>query len=1061
MSGNGQLDPPSPRAILRAERNDRDTSTEGPGERRFVTVLCYDLVGSTALMVQSDVEDFQELMLAFQRSAIKAVASRGGSVKELGDGGLALFPHGNDARDVASLAIHAGLEIVDTCINIGRKKGRPDMRVRVGIATSIALVRRGQQTLTPDNVTAIALAKATRLQGMAEPNTVLVSQQTRGLARRSHAFRFQGVRQMKGLAEPEQIWRALPHRRGVGRFYAFGRLNIPLVGRAAELQTIADCWRAAVAGQGCILLIQGEAGIGKSRLLHEVRRMTRLERNRMLLFQCSPGGSRSTLQPLLQSFPSVIGEGAGKLTTAAVANLFGHHGIQDPDVINVFSFLLGTNDFDDQTLREASPEVVYERTGRAVRRALELLCADGPVVLAAEDIHWIDPTSQYLLLELARTVHRYPAVLALTTRAEAPGELLQLPRVEQISLTRLDPDETRSAIAALWGRSEPSEAELPDLINRITGGVPLFIEEICQWMVENAWFTTSQLANAVSPGATSVLESVLNARIEPLGSAKDVIRAAAVVGSQFDLKLLKELVPDLDEEEILLALDRLSEVGFLVRARSQDGAFYSFRHALIQETIYNASLRKTREAYHSRLFSALDRNRDIASWFSTATIADHAERAGLIKEAIRYLIVAGKDSSARSAMVEARHLLEHALNLCDRIDEPGQRDAMKLSGLAALGPVLISTEGPGSPTARNLYESAVEIARRRPVSERATWFAVYWGWWFTGADVDNKRAQAILSELKDVDDPEVQLQIRHCIWAIDFYLGQHGSCIAAVDAGLTLYEVGRGGENFTLYGGHDAKVCGLSHKGLSEWLTGRATSALRSVSQARQWALHTGHVGSIAHAYYNEAMLYCYRRDYPALMSIVKELRPLTEQYRLRSLAAAMEIFEGWCEGNAGHLDRGQEMIRKGLETHAELQTPEDYPVYCSMMAELWSQTGKSAEGLALLSSAAANAEQSGHHYWLAELHNRRARLLAQEGAGSEAVVAALSQSLETASRQNAIPLLLDAYDTLEKLALSPEIASRYRSLVELARSRLEPGEALIVNPERSGWRSPAGRAIE
>ncbi len=302
--------------------------------------------------------------------------------------------------------------------------------------------------------------------------------------------------------------------------------------------------------------------------------------------------------------------------------------------------------------------------------------------------------------------------------------------------------------------------------------------------------------------------------------------------------------------------------------------------------------------------------------------------------------------------------------------------------------------------------------------------------------------------MKDVEDSEVQLQIRHCIWAVDFYLGRHESCLAATDAGLPLYDPGRGREGLTLYGGHDAKVCGLSHRGLSLWFVGRPASAIRAVAEAKEWAKRTGHAGSIAHAYYNEVMLQCYRRDFDALRSVLVDMRRLTEEHRLRSLAAATEIFEGWAEGNAGRLDQGKEMIKRGLAVHAELQTPEDYPVYCGMLAELLALTGDFAAGLELLSAAEGEAEKAGHRYWLAALHHRRARLLYEEGAGDETVCEALVKSLDIASGQNAVPLLLDAYDTLLHLNLSPDIESRYRGRAERAREMLEPGAPLVVHPE-------------
>ncbi len=660
------------------------------------------------------------------------------------------------------------------------------------------------------------------------------------------------------------------------------------------------------------------------------------------------------------------------------------------------------------------------------------------------------------MIEAARFVENYPLLLVLTTRPEVADEFLQIANLRRMQLKRLGADECRTAIAAIWPESRASELpKLLDVVDRITAGVPLFIEEICHWVAENAGLSAEHLAKAISPDGPSLLESVLDARLKPLGPARGVARAAAVVGFRSNLALLHELVPELQEAELVDAVERLIEAGLLVRVRSPGEMLFAFRHALIQETIYNAFLRKQRQALHGRLVAALERSREIAAWIGTDALADHAERAGLIEKAISHFVTAGKDSSARSAMAEARHLLERAVELCGRVAEPNSRDALKLSALAALGPVLTSTEGPGSEPARNLYDEGVEIARRRPASERAALFPIYWGWWFTGADVDNDRAHAILEELKDVRDPEVQLQIRHCIWAVDFYLARHESCLSAIDAGLPLYSADRGRANTALFGGHDARVCGLAHRSLSLWLTGHAASALRSMSEARDWAQQSGHVSSIAHACINQAMLSRFRRDFDGLPSIIAEIRQLAEQHRIGLLAATMEIFEGWVVGNAGELDRGKEMIERGLATHAELQTPDDHPVYCEMLAELMERSGEFSAGLALLASAEEKAEKSGHRFWLAELNRRRARLLYAERAGDEDVGAAIAKSLKIASEQNAAPLLIAAYDTLLCMDVRPEIAALYRDEVELARSRLQPGEELILYPEAPVERRP------
>ena len=1046
---------PAPETPAGLPRAAGDQVNEVGHERRVLTALCYDLVGSTDLLRRLDIEDFQELLSAFQQAAKQAVASCSGRVEvEIGDGGFALFPTIVDVRDAASLAIRAGLEIVEACRRVGKEKGRRDLHVRVGIATSMTLVQAGKAD-QPANVTGAAFAMAMRLQAIAEPDTVCVSTETRNLARRSHVFSFRGAHELKGFATPEPVWRALRHKREVDRFFAFRRLATPFVGRADELRVVAEAWSNAVAGKGSVVFIEGEAGIGKSRLVYEVRRAARLQRVKLLLFQCLPGGARSTLHPLLQNMQGDWAGGAGSLTFSLVAEEFGRLGIHDPDVVDVFCFLLGVEGR-NPGLKDADPETIREKANFAVRRGLEAMCASGPLVLVVEDIHWIDPTSRQLLMEAARFVQRCPILLIVTSRPGSSG-WQEIAGQRSISLRRLDPQETRTAITAMWPATGSSTLpELLDVMERVTGGVPLFIEEVCQWVAENSASATDRLAQTASPSQASIFESVLDSRLEPLGPAREVARAGAVAGNRFNLPLLRELLPGFDDDSIGNALHALNEAGFLTRVRAPGVRAYAFRHALIQETIYNALLRRKRQAFHRRLFAAVDGNRELASWMRTDEIAEHAERAGLLDKAIELFVAAGKESYARSAMVEARHLLEHALALCEEIDGPGEQDILRLTAMAALGPILTAAEGPNSAPARKLYEDGVEIARRRPATERARWFPIYWGWWFTDTVLNGERAQAVLSDLKDVEDPEVQLQARHCVWAIDFYLGRHESCIEAVDAGLALYGTGGDRDNVTLFGGHDARVCGLAHKGLSQWFLGRAASAVRSLSEARRWAQQTGHVGSIAHVYINEAMLHCYRRDFSALRTVIAEIGLLTGEHHLPSLAAPAQVFEGWCEGNSGHVERGRDMIRQALSVHGELQTPEDYPVYCGMLVEMMAQTGEIAEGLALLSAATAEAEQGGHRYWQAELHRRRALLLFRQGAPVADIVSALDSSLAIAAEQNAVPILLSAYDALVSLGLSPSLVDTYRDRVERAKAALEPGAALIVDPEPALWNEPA-----
>ena len=446
MSEKSPVEPPASTAAVRFLSGNGKSAFEAQHERRVLTALCYDLVGSTNLLAVLDIEDFQDLMAAFQQAARQAISSCSGTVKvEAGDGGIALFPAEIDAKDAASLAIRAGLEIIEACHRVGAENDRTDLHVRIGVATSMALIEKSDADAGRETVTGPAFAMATRLQAIAQPDTVVVSDETRNLARRSHVFSFRGSHVIKGFAEPERVWRALSHKREVDRFFAFGRLSSPLVNREAELGTIAESWDRAVAGHGSVVLIEGEAGIGKSRILHEVRRRTRFERTKLLLFQCLPGDTLSTLHPLLQNVRGDVTSNEEPLSAAAVAEVFGDHDVHDTNVIDVFSFLLGARGA-NPALKEIDPEAIHDRANWAVRRSLEALCAGGPIVLVVEDVQWIDQTSRQLLEELAEHVRHCPALLIATAR---PGyaDWLKGPDRASIALRPLNREETRQAIS--------------------------------------------------------------------------------------------------------------------------------------------------------------------------------------------------------------------------------------------------------------------------------------------------------------------------------------------------------------------------------------------------------------------------------------------------------------------------------------------------------------------------------------------------------------------------------------------------------------------------------------
>ncbi len=1033
------------------------------GDRREITALFYDLVDSTRLLAHSDLEDFHDLVGAFQERTGAAVRVQGGSINEtLGDGGLAYFGYPEPLEDSATAAIGAGLDIVEACRRLAGEGGWSDLHVRIGIATSDVVISAADGPIGMD-VTGLAPVLAARLQSLALPDTVVVSDRTRHLARRHFAFRNLGRHALKGFDAEQGVWGVRRRRHGVTRFLASGRTSSRMIGRADELALALDSWRQVVAGQGQTLVVVGEAGIGKSRLAHELFRSTRAARARLFVFQCSPRGTNSALSPIVTFFRSAIGSDSEAVDPSVdqVAALMRREGIADSVTVETIAFAAGAEVRSGQMIAQLGPQRLRERIVRAVRYCIEQMVVAGPIVIAVEDAHWIDPSSRDLLQELVGWIRDKPVLLVLTSR-EPPRWLDPEAHPVRIALSQLSPAEASTMISSLL----PGEAvealppEVSSLIHRRTNGVPLYLEELSQWLAGTKDADGTAWVDALSSARISTFETLLSARLGTLAVTKSVAQAASVVGQEFALAHLRAALPDVGEDDLAAALVQLGEAKILVRRGRGASHGYAFRHAMIQEALYGTLLRKARIALHRKIYLAATGGAGDSLPMPGIVLAEHAERANLPGDAARLYIAAAKESFARSAVVESRHLLERALHLVDALKPDDERERLELSGLAALGPIITSTQGTKSAEACSLYERALEIARRRPPHEQAEWFPIYWGWWYTGADfgIQRERAETVMSDLRDVQDAEIQLQVQHCVWAIDFNMGRHDTCIRAVDAGLALYEAGRGRESVSLYGGHDSRACGLGQKGLSLWFKGLPMQARASVEEAVRWAQEIRHVGSIAHALDIEAMFHRYRRDYPALRKTTSGMKRLARRHDLPSLAAKALIFEGWCAANLGHPRRGRKSADKGFAIQREIGTREDFPVYSEMMAEILAGVPDGNAAIALLDEALRDAEVTGHLYWVPELYRRRALVGAQLGLDGREVAGMLERSLQVALDQNAMRLFLGTCEAVLDLGLLDRIDPELHDRIPAAMASVEQYGEMATLLQSIAQKMPAPR---
>jgi len=640
------------------------TSTQ-EAERRHLTVLFCDLARSTELSSRLDPEDMREVLRAYQ-AACSGVIDRyeGFIAKFMGDGIYVYFGYPTAHEDDAERAISAGLGIIEemSAMDIPQQAGL-NLAVRIGVATGDVAVGDliGKGASEEANVVGEAPNLAARMQAIAEPNSIVIGAETHDLVQGLFETKALGEQDLKGFMDPVATWRVLKGRPNDSRFQATrGTYLTDLVGRDEELEILLRRWQRAKQGEGQVVLISGEPGIGKSRLAEALQDEIIKVPHTCLRYQCSPYHTNSALYPVIEQFGRAAGFEVGDSPDIKLDKLeaaLAKSGRPIDDVAPLIASLLSIRTDDRYPALNVSPQRQKELTLNALVDQLVGLSEQQPVLFAFEDAHWIDPTTRELL---EMTVERVPdvAVLMLIThRPEFDSSWIGRPRVTPIILNRLERQDCAimvENVAKEFGIAE----ELRDRIATQTDGVPLFIEEL----------TKSVLERAADAGAAfdvpTTLKDSLEARLDRLGPAKEVAEVAAVIGRTFDYDLLSR-VSDMDDAALNSALEMLVSSGLAtVRGRPPD-ATYTFKHALVQDAAYESLLRTRRRAIHASIFAALEAGHRGDPSEVVELLAHHSQRGELWDKAVTYLRQAGAKAAARSALIDARVWLEQALDVIE------------------------------------------------------------------------------------------------------------------------------------------------------------------------------------------------------------------------------------------------------------------------------------------------------------------------------------------------------------------------------------------------------------
>jgi predicted ATPase/DNA-binding SARP family transcriptional activator len=992
-------------------------------EQRSVVALSYEIDGvAEAVGEGSDPQSVANLVTDLAAIVRTSAAEWLGLPGTLGpDHGAVFFGVDGDTEDHASDAVSAAIEL-NGAIAEYRWSEDPARRfgLTAGLDLGVSFVSRPASAQHGAVVTGQPEITARSICAHAARSTIVVSDRLR--SKIGGYFRLVPQRGPAGTTTANQsgwYWQVTAPTRTVDRFQAMRRRVLPTIGRRSELDLLMSRWADAGKGNGQIVILRGDPGIGKSRLAHDFRGRLRASGARTWLLQCSPSGSTTPFSPLASLFAGRRRqkERLEALFSRAMRRL----GAFAEENLRQFGVAIGVVDPPKGAASPSATRDAGRRTRAAIQSFVAAWASRGPVCLLIEDLHWADPSTLTELEALVRWIATQPVLIVATTREDALHSISAESNTLDLAMRRLDPEDSRIMATGFW---EMLAAERPDprqisLVTDFAEGVPLFLEELVLWRYreDKSLGPSPALRGGGWGGPSMPLSDLLLSRINRLGRAREVAQIAAVIGRSFDLSTLSELSGELlPREDLLPALELLVEQNILRQIWPPPEPEYEFRHALLREAVYGSLRDNDRRILHRRVFERLDGNVDAAE----ADRAWHAERAGDFRAAAAILARLGRDSAMRSAMTEASTSLRHALHLTESIDEIEARERLQLEIIAALGPVITSQSGSNNAQATDLYQRGVNIARQRPPKERAEWFAVFWGWWYTGSDFQtmHDRALRVQEMLAGVDDPEIVLQINHCIWAIDFNLGKHRETLQAIDSGLALYDLNRAMANRALFGVHDAKVCGLGQKALSLWLTGRTEASDSTLAEMIAFVKSIDHAPSTAHSFDTEAVSAFYRNDFEKLSNVARRMGGFADKYELEYLAGMSLLFGGWADARLHALAPGHATFLTGLEKLRSLGAVMDLPIYLDMQATLLALDGELDKAFDVLSEAITAAERSGHAYWLAELYRRRGDLASRTHRRAETVLADLRRAIRLALEQDAFALLTRAQRTIKELQI-------------------------------------------
>ncbi len=940
------------------------------GERRQLTVIFCDLVGSTSLSQQLDAEEWRDIIAQYHEAASAAVARLGGHVaKHLGDGLLIYFGWPAAREDDPERAVRAGLAIVDAMAPLNATlAANAGMRlaVRIGMHTGPVVVADGGEVFGETaNI-------AARVQSAAAPDTVVITAATQRLVAGMFVVEDRGPQALKGIREPVTLYRVVQASGVRSRLdIAAGRLT-RFVGRDMELGTLVDRWERAVEGAGQNVLLLGEAGVGKSRLAYQLRERLAAVPHTWLECRSTPYTEGTPFFPVMELVQQGLAFAPEDTATDKLGKI--EHGLSAAgfglaEAVPLTAAFLGVPCPETYAPLQMSSELQRRKTMELLSTWNLALAEVQPLVLFIEDLHWSDPSSLELLGRIIAQSAPARVLLLATARPQFTPPWPAGSNMTVLQLARLTKRQAREMVVALAGDALP--AEMVEMLVTRADGVPLYVEELTKAVVEPG------VARGVEAIPATLADSLM-ARLDRLSTAKEVAQQASVLGREFSYPLLAATA-GLEEATLRQGLARLVEAEILFVRGKPPAATYTFKHALVQEAAYGSLLKRTRQQLHGRVVDVL-----LSEFPERAAepevVARHAEMAGRFDEAIAFYQRAGEHAHRRSAHEEAIRHLRQAIALLAKLSEGGERDAREGTLQLVLGGSLAVARGFAHPECEAAYERARvlcdALGDAGQLGLALIGLAILC---FTRGEVERGRALAarVLAAAEQSGDRELAFQGHIHVAIPELYQGKFASSLAHCEAGRPLCEREQSHEVVSALAG-DAGVAALAFAAWNLWQLGWPDRALGRVREAVARARKLGHPFSLAYALFFETGVHWLRRDVTAERERATEAIALSEAHGFPLFLGLGRMFHAATRAAGGEAGAVAEMLA-GLALAAETNSQGGVPTLFALLGEVYLAAGHLAEARDAVATGLAVAAQTGQPFFDAELHRLQGEILIAE----------------------------------------------------------------------------------